>query len=427
MKMNSAKMGLLVAVLLAMPSSTSAEAPPSYTESSVCATCHTEIYDSWSHTFHALAAIDPIFQEAMKRAEQISGPAVREICLMCHAPTTNVTADFDLQLPLTSEGVTCSFCHSLTALDLSLQDSRFTNDPTRLSVDGSDNHIEGHHVENHELTTSSRFCAGCHEWVNPKGLNLLTTYSEWRESPYAADGTTCQECHMPEGPVEEGSGGGAKTMRSSNLHFQTGGHSQARLIAAAELEVEAKIDGEEIVVEAVVTNRKAGHKLPTGIPTRKMKLHVDLFDREGNILQAQEKVYGRIIADTDGVVLEDVTDLFLLGARQVDDNRIAPREERRERFLFPPVAGLDFYLVEASLVYEILPPLLSTDVLHFDVDRKRIPLSLSEPGEGPAGGRTSSTTLPLLIIAGIFLAVTAVMVHWMKKKSGGRSARERKE
>ncbi len=408
-------MVFLVAALLEMPASaTAAVAPPAaYTNSSICATCHTETYDSWSHTFHALAVIDPVFQESMRRAEELSGRAARRICLMCHSPTTNVTADFDLELPLSREGVTCSFCHSLVDLDLSRQEGRFINDPTRLSVDNGDKHIEGHHLENHEITTSSRFCAGCHEWVNPMGLNLLTTYSEWLESPYAADGVTCQKCHMPKGPAKEDSGEGAKTMRSTNLHFQTGGHSQARLVAAAGMEVEARIEDGQIVVEVVVTNREAGHKLPTGVPTRKMKLHVDIFDREGQIIGSQQKVYGRIIAGADGEVLHDVTELFLLGARQIDDNRIAPREERRERFLFPTAAGHDFFLVEASLEYEILTPLLATSVLRFDVDRKRIPLALS--AEESPGERAPSTTPLLVIIAVIFLSVTAVMVHWLKK------------
>jgi hypothetical protein len=422
-------MGLFVAVVLALPSPAAAVPPPTYTESSTCATCHTETYDSWSHTFHALAVIDPIFQEALKRAEEISGPAARKICLMCHSPTTNQTDDFDLEMPISREGVNCSFCHSLTDLDLRLQEGRFTNDPTRLFVDSGGRHIDGHHLENHQLTTSSRFCAGCHEWVNPMGLKLLTTYSEWRESSYAADGVTCQKCHMPEEPGKEENIEGTKTMRSTNLHFQTGGHSQERLVAAAGLEVEARVDSEQIVVEAIVTNLKAGHKLPTGNPTRKMKLHIDIFDREGQILDSQQKAYGHIIAGADGGVLNDVTELFLLGVRQIDDNRIAPREERRERFLFPRAAGHDFLLVEASLEYEILTPLLPKNVLRFDVDRKRIPLSLSE--EVPAGKRTSSTTLPLMIIAGVFLLVTAVMVHWLKTGSGtgsgGRSARERKE
>ncbi len=417
--MTSVVKGFLVGVLLALPSAAAA-APPAaatdssaYTDSSTCAGCHTKTYESWSHTFHAIAVIDPVFQEAMKRAEELSGREARRICLMCHSPTTNVTADFDLELPLSREGVTCSFCHSLIDLDLDRQENRFTNDPTRLSIDSGDQHLEGHHRENHDLTTSSRFCAGCHEWVNPMWLKLLTTYSEWRESPYAADGITCQKCHMPEEPMNEDSSRGAKTMRSTNLHFQTGGHSQERLVAAAGMEVEARIENEQIVVEVVVTNRKAGHKLPTGIPTRKMKLHIDIFDREGQILDSQQKVYGRIIVGADGVVLTDVTELFLLGARQIDDSRIAPREKRRERFIFPRAAGHDFFLVEASLEYEILTPLLATSVLRFDVDRKRIPLSLS--AEESAGERSSSTTPLLVIIAVIFLSVTAVMVHWLKK------------
>jgi formate-dependent nitrite reductase cytochrome c552 subunit len=40
-------------------------------------------------------------------------------------------------------------------------------------------------------------CAACHEHRNALGVAVLSTYSEWQQGPYAARGTSCQECHMP--------------------------------------------------------------------------------------------------------------------------------------------------------------------------------------------------------------------------------------
>ena len=47
---------------------------------------------------------------------------------------------------------------------------------------------------------TSAFCGSCHDVTSPEGIRLEEAYSEWQNSPAAADGITCQHCHM--GPVQ---------------------------------------------------------------------------------------------------------------------------------------------------------------------------------------------------------------------------------
>lgn len=394
------------------------EAGQTYLSAEACGACHIDTYESWVRTIHALAAIDPVFVEALERSRETGGREAEKSCLSCHSPTTVLTGDIDLELPVSREGVTCSFCHSVTAVNLASSTGRFTNKPARLTraVEGGD--MKGHHVEQHNLSMSSEFCAGCHEWTNGYGLNILSTYSEWQASSYAAEKITCQQCHMPKNLGGGGEPEGSKSAQPTNIHFQMGGHSQDQLVAAARLDVEPVLRDGTIHLDVDLTNSKAGHKLPTGIPNRKLHLHVDLFDREGLLVDSDEIVFGRVIVDESGNVLEDVTDQFLRGARELSDNRIAPKETRRSRFTFPRPPGEEFILAEVSVIYEILTPHLVPPVIRFDVAKKRIPLSpyLLSRTEGPA-------ILPsLAIMLMIFIIVTAIMTALLRRRTGGRDA-----
>lgn len=56
---------------------------------------------------------------------------------------------------------------------------------------------EAHGLWYQPLLRKAEFCAGCHEYVVEGGVHLVSTWSEWKASSYAAEGKTCQSCHMP--------------------------------------------------------------------------------------------------------------------------------------------------------------------------------------------------------------------------------------
>ena len=85
--MRTASAALLAALLLSTgPADLPAAEGERYLSAQVCATCHRDIYDSWSRTFHALAVIDPVFQESFQRVRAEWGEENWKGCLKWVSP-----------------------------------------------------------------------------------------------------------------------------------------------------------------------------------------------------------------------------------------------------------------------------------------------------------------------------------------------------
>ncbi|MBI3990984.1 MAG: hypothetical protein HY350_02430, partial [Candidatus Omnitrophica bacterium] len=168
-----------------------------YTSSLVCGRCHDEIYSKWGNSMHAMSYTDPIFEVAYMRAQNDMGEGAKPVCLSCHAPSTRQNNDVNLKDPVTREGVTCDFCHTIKGIN-----PESWKDFYQLSVGitkfGPLKELKPllHKVESSDLFTRSEFCAGCHELKADNGLTVMGTYTEWKETSYAKDGVQCQNCHM---------------------------------------------------------------------------------------------------------------------------------------------------------------------------------------------------------------------------------------
>ncbi|MBI2982325.1 MAG: hypothetical protein HYY44_08595, partial [Deltaproteobacteria bacterium] len=93
-----------------------------FTSAKVCGECHQAIYKGWKESMHANAVKDPIFYPIFLEASQRTAGKSDALCLSCHAPTTRLTKDYRLDSPITSEGVTCDFCHSVRGVRLNEPD-----------------------------------------------------------------------------------------------------------------------------------------------------------------------------------------------------------------------------------------------------------------------------------------------------------------
>src|SRR5687767_12223260 len=108
-------------ILLAATASEAAPPPPEpYAPAAACATCHQTIHLYWSESEHARSAVKPAYLDALAAAVSGSSDpqAVRRGCVWCHAPTALVTGDYDLRRPVTREGVSCDFCHTVADVHL---------------------------------------------------------------------------------------------------------------------------------------------------------------------------------------------------------------------------------------------------------------------------------------------------------------------
>jgi len=315
---------------------------------------------------------------------------------------------------LAMDGVSCTLCHQIQDANLGKPASfsgnftidTITTSPNRLIFGPYPSPLQqpmrnwvgftpvyGPHIESSEL------CATCHTLYSPyldeKGnvagtFPEQTAYLEWKHSTFG-NGTTnetdCQDCHMPvaAGPVIIANRPRRLSPRFPfQRHTFVGGNVFMLNLLRANMESlgltassddfasavqrtktflqqntahlhiqEARRTGETLEIHVLVQNM-AGHKLPTGFPSRRMWIHLRVGDATGrpvfesgrplpdgfivgNDADAtpgsyephydlitrpdQVQIYEAIMGDTTGAV----TYTLLRGAGYLKDNRLLPQ------------------------------------------------------------------------------------------------------
>ncbi len=333
--------------ILLSPGVAAAAAPtgPTYTSARACSSCHKAIYTYWSDSAHARSASSPAFLETLSAA--VAGAsdktAAERACVWCHAPTVLATGDYDLKQPISREGITCDFCHTVADVDMDRPDHPFDLKPGNVKR-GPMQYAKSpaHKTEYSALHRASPLiCAACHEMKNANGVAVLSTYTEWKEGPYPDRGVPCQECHMalvPGSTVREDLKG--QSLRVVNLHRLVGGGGMGQLRRGLDLKIES-VTGTSGSAEVTVTvaNVAAGHSIPGGLSSKSLILAVSAEAADGSLQHRQERVYRRELKDADGRVLQSVPDLFLKAVSVGVDTRLKPRESRTERFTVPLPEG----------------------------------------------------------------------------------------
>lgn len=246
-------------------------------KASDCSGCHVEQVAAWRTSRHAAAMGLGLTGQAIEdRAAQ---------CDRCHAPLAEQAGT----TPLTAEGVTCAACH--------VRGWARSGPPRREGVAAVENAPHGGFTEVADYADPA-FCSTCHDFsanATPVGgKRLQETTEEWRRTPAAAAGKTCQTCHLPD-----------------RAHTFAGVHDAALVKAAFTAEAKFITDGGLIVGRLRVKATDAvGHRLPT-YTTAELWLTVDQLDRDGLLLDGthREAVIGRRLSPDNREELFD-TRLF---------------------------------------------------------------------------------------------------------------------
>ena len=270
---------------------------------------------------------------------------IENACLSCHAPMQQYEARasgglrFDAMNAVGKQGVSCTVCHQIDPENLGRADS-FTagfeiNDkkeiygpherpfpmPMRMHT-GRTPAYSKHMLDSalcgtcHTVITSTLDAAGA---VTGEFLEQAT-YLEWAASSYPKSQKSCQSCHMPQLEDEDG-----KPARQYIAHTPHGGYfgpirprepfgqhsfgganaqmlhmladlfpeKEAILSKAADrarrtlhegltLRLEAKREGDAVEAAVRVVN-SAGHKYPSGFPSRRLWLHLRVVDGSGEV------------------------------------------------------------------------------------------------------------------------------------------------
>lgn len=336
--------------------------PDGWTSSAVCGQCHQAIHAVWRHSLHSNAWSNGVFQAAYHRAIDNYGATKSRVCLKCHTPTVRESQDYDASESITGEGVTCDFCHSVRAVDLSA-----TADPISIVVGktkfGPLRHAQSpaHEIVDSQLHTRSEFCGACHEYKNPNGVTVLGTYSEWKTSSHAKRGKQCQDCHMPLVPGRVVALNVKRdTPTHINLHDISGSHDIERVRDAIKLEIEGYgWISDSVSVYIKVSNEGSGHCFPTGLPMHRAVLEVTIRDSSRQVDQ-RSIPFELVLLDDKGRPIEHEHEVFVQAARVRSDTRLKPGETRTIDVAFRDISASRL-AVKASLYYEYTTEALVED------------------------------------------------------------------
>jgi hypothetical protein len=316
---------------------------------------------------------------------------------------------------LAMDGVSCALCHQIRSTDLGAPASfsggfvidnelrspdRVVFGPYQIEDDQAKimQSVSGFRPEQGLHVTQSELCASCHTlytpYVDATGAVAGTfpeqvPYFEWFYSDYRRT-RTCQSCHMPDAE------GGVKISNTSEvlrspfaMHAFVGGNAYVleilktfgqelgvtasaeafeatikRTLAQLQTQTasitldEVRRTGSRLTVEVTVENL-AGHKFPTGFPSRRAWIHFVVEDSAGGVIfesgafssdgtiigndndedpsnfeqhyeaivqESQVQIYEAILQDTEN----NVTTTLLEASRYLKDNRLTPSGFEKE-------------------------------------------------------------------------------------------------
>ncbi len=288
--------------------------PITGTSSTACGGCHPMIFPQWAGNAHGSAVGSDRFFSMYNGTDVMGGGAVEPgylldfpgtagVCAECHAPGAGVdgylTTGMNAVRDVITAGIHCDYCHKIGGvyLDPATQ-TVYPNAPgTRsqrvLRPPPGDNIFFGPYDDIHDPDTylpaisESRFCAPCHQF-SMWGTPIYESYEEWLASPYAAEGITCQDCHMvPNGDsyfARPEVGGLAHPPESIPSHLQLGARDETFLQTTAALTLTASPHLDRLAVTVTLTNTGAGHHIPTDYPGRQLLLLVTAENELGETL-----------------------------------------------------------------------------------------------------------------------------------------------
>ena len=301
----------------------------------------------WRSTMMGNASKDPLWR-AMVAEEVNNFPQHQELiestCLKCHSPMGYTQAIYNGQTgysmaelkqdPLANDGVSCTACHQIKPDNFGTQQSYSGNYIIEADsilygpYENSDTTlmwaIIGYKSQFSPHVNQSELCATCHTLFTPtfdEQGNVIgsfpeqTPYIEWKNSVYPSQNIQCQDCHMPKiyDPIKISGMGNFPDRTPFWRHTFVGGNFYMQNLLknnidslgltaepehfdstiarteyglkeqSIELTTSASYQNDLLEVKLYIKNL-TGHKIPTGIPFRRMWVHLKVEQGIGNVI-----------------------------------------------------------------------------------------------------------------------------------------------
>ncbi len=367
------------------------------------------IVSDWRETMMAHSAVDPFWQakvsSEVERNPELSS-VIQAKCAACHMPMAytqaKVNGEKELILgegflnpnnplhALAMNGVSCTLCHQIEGKNLGNESSFSGGYIIDLTTPKPNRLIYGPFVPQRPFMmindvgykpvyskhiTESALCAVCHTlytpYVNSSGkvAGMFPEQMPFLELLHSSVNESCQDCHMPQTSNVRISSmpRNPAMLRPRSIFFEhrfLGGN--VPMLTLMELNTGAKRDLSMLkravklsIVSDTVSDGKikvvvkvenlAGHKFPTGFPSRRAWIHFKVVDSSEKTIfdsgkcingkiafaddkayephhdiitnQTQVQIYESVMEDTEG----HVTYTLLRGAKYIKDNRLLPR------------------------------------------------------------------------------------------------------
>ena len=358
-------------------------------------------------------------------------PASDGNCTTCHAPSAAglIPASQDLINVLRSpwtewDGISCDYCHKVRkVIKDKTKPSQYTAVQERQTPVQGNSILEFGPYDDviappmaasyNPLFDQGQFCSLCHsqsktlekgsvrdsskiysaeEWKafglkDNTAIPIQTTFQEWKQwqdqlAPDDANkGKKCQDCHMSwrkdmlpyDNYIVDGMArqmwGTFRSPENIHPHLFEGG-TETQLKTALALELEGKVSGDKLTINAYITNTNGGHWVPTGETMRSIMLLVKATDSsgkslkmikgsklpdwtgmgkagEGNYAGLPGAAFARVLGDDQGHLQVP----FWQATRIVSDTRIRPKKTVTYEFEFLLEDPKDEPQAEASLIY----------------------------------------------------------------------------
>lgn len=369
------------------------------------------IIDDWRSTMMANSSKDPYWRAKVAHEIAVN-PGLTSVledkCTQCHAPAANYDAHYNGQSfslnnldssPLARDGVNCTVCHQIPFESLGNYSGEFLINDQHQIFGPFANPFGTPMINNSGYTPvysnhikDSRLCASCHTLIThsvdysgtPTGNEFVeqSVYQEWLNSDYPANGVSCQSCHVPEINEEIIISSMPAWLNTGRIpfgkHYFVGGNvfmlklikqfAQVLGITAdpahldstiaitntmlrehtLDLSIDLLNQTSDSAFVSVELKNKAGHKFPSGFPSRRMFVEFKVTDRNGgevfhsgamdsdyNIIfedslyephydqinrEDQVQIYEMVMAD----YLGNPTTVLLYADYSLKDNRLPP-------------------------------------------------------------------------------------------------------